>query len=257
MSRYLSVFVVYRPTPEGQRAARFAASVASLHGNLRVLLPSKPRDDGEAKRLLEQVAEWANPGKDPFGWRIPDSVDVLDVGDPNAFDFGNAVVVDGALAATRRDANVIAPQFETGLFARGAGPALVPFGDRKSALHAMAFGMPILRGCGFDEIVFYHTTWRADGVVSQNPEDHMNDGARMVLANLRALADTSSMRHRTIVETADSIPGGIQRAALRNRCRLVVTARDPERFGRTYVDQMIEDAPTPVLVVGSKKEVAQ
>lgn len=236
---------------------RFAASVAGLQGTLRVLLPSEPRDDGESRRLLEQVAEWANPEMDPSGWRTQTSLDVLDVGDPETFDFGGAVVVDGALAATRRDANVLVPQREIGLFARGAGPALVPFGDRGSAVHAMAYGMPILRGCGFEEIVFYHTTWPADGVASQNPEDHMNEAARMVLAHLRDLADLASVRHRTVVEMADSIPGGIQRAALRNRCRIVVTARDPERFGRTYVDEMIDDSPTPVLVVGSKKEVAR
>ena len=255
MDGNLKVYVVFRSTPEGRRAARFAASVAGVRGELHVLLPSEPVDCGESERLLGKVAEFAQARTDSFGWHGRDRADFLHAGNPETFDFGDAVVVDGPLASVRRDASVIAPQFETALFGRGAGPALVPFGDRESALRAMELGLPILRGCGFGEIVFYHTTWRADGVASENPEDHMNDAAREVLTNLRNLADLASVRHRTIVETADSIPAGIQRAALRNGCRLVVTARDPERFGHTYVDEMIEDAPTPVLVVGNKKEV--
>lgn len=247
------VFVVYRRTPDGQRAVEYAASVARSFGELHVLFTANVISPIERVRLMEEVAFWTQAAPSTFGWTHDRTGEFFHVGDPNAFSFGDAIVVDEHLASARRDVSVVAPRFESRLFGRGRGPALVPFGDHEPDHLAAERGMRILQGCGFDELVFYHTTWSAEGQGSTDPVDHMNDGARALLGRLRGLADAASLRHRTVVEMADSVPLGIQRVALENRCRLALVARDPRRYGFTFVDSTLDDNPTPVLVVGALK----
>lgn len=245
------VFLVWRPTPDGRRAAEYAASVARPYGALHVLVSAGTVSSIERVRLMDEVGRWTGTAPSTFGWAHGRVADYFHVGDPNAYDFGDAIVVDGQLASTRRDVTVLAPMFERTLFARGPGPALVPFGDYVPEHRATERGLRTLRALGFDEVVFYHTTWPDEGQASSDPRDHMNAGARALLERLPGLADQASLRHRVVLEMADSVPLGIQRAQLAHGCRLAVLARDPKKFGFTYVDRVLHDNATPVLVLGA------
>lgn len=245
------VFVIYRPTPDGQAAARFAASVARPYGELRVLLPVAPLPVADLPGLAKEVVGWTGEAPSTYGWAHAPVESFFHAGDPETFDFGDAVVVDGALR--RRDVTVLRPQFERGLFSRGDGPAMLPFGDRESGLRAAAVGLPMLARMGFTEVVFYHTTWRDASVESVRPEDHMSANARSQLAGLRSSAEGRGLAVRERVETADEISSGVRAAATALGCRLVVMARGLTRRGTGLVDMVANDFAVPVLAIGRPK----
>lgn len=249
----LRVFVVYRPTEDGQRAVRFAASIARASGELHLLLPVGPFEAMERTRLLAQVGRWTDVPPSLIGWASGEDGQFLHVGDPEQYAFGDAIVVDDALIG-RRDITAVAPRFESGLFARGKGPALMPIGNRSSSRRTIEIGLPLLRALGFDEVGFYHTTWRADGVDSDDPSDHVNAAARDMLAYARDRAAALSLRSSEVIRTDAKVSDGIKAAALERQSPLILMAHSFERVGITYVDETVDDSPTPVLAIGRNAE---
>ncbi|MDO8622001.1 MAG: universal stress protein, partial [bacterium] len=145
----------------------------------------------------------------------------------------------------RRSTWTVAPQGETGVLVRGAGPVCIPLGDGESGSWASLLGIPIARALGLS-VVFYHTTWRNPAVASDEARAHMDPDAQLVLATAHQRAVAAGVAYHTIVEMADGVAEGIVRAALRERCSLIITARGRATGRGSYVDQLLAESPIPV-----------
>ena len=139
---------------------------------------------------------------------------------------------------------------ERALEARGPGEICLPFGNGDSALDAsrQAVGLAAALKMG---VLFYHTTWKADGLPETAPsEAHMIAGARETRQKLEREAALRGVPFRTVVETASSIVEGVCRAALNERCALIAMSRGRSVGHGSYVDGVLARTPIPVFTAG-------
>lgn len=169
------------------------------------------------------------------------------VHDPRAILVGSRGIRERSVAAA------VATMGETAIGARGASEICLPFANGESALHAAAYAIPLAAALGAP-LLLYHTTWREDALPSSAPpEKHMTDEAAEVLKGIVGMADEAGVNYRKIIETATAIAEGTVRAALNERCALIVVARGRHVGRGSYVDQVLERSVIPVLVAGRSK----
>lgn len=235
-----AVFVPFRDTPIGHAAMRYAADLGErLHAPLHVqyLAPRNGTDSAEDRRVRARAVEL-------LGER-PRTVSYVFENDVHGVLPKGALVVDTTLAQRRTDAWVVASQSEASVCARGQGPVCIPLGDGESGSHASFVGIPIARALGLP-VVFYHTTWRNPAVASDEARAHMDPDAQLVLATAQQHAVAQRVSCHAVVEMADGVAEGIVRAALRERCSLILTARGRGTGRGSYVDQLLVESPIPV-----------
>lgn len=167
----------------------------------------------------------------------------------------DAIIVDHNLAFQRHDLTVLYPCRETTLLGRGRGPIMVPFGDGDSVLNAAALAFE-LAGQLQLPVVLYHTTWSVQGLTSAEPQDHMCQSARAVLATLLKMAQATGVECTTVVETADDVVEGLLQCALRHSTRLIVMSRSYKTTVGCYVDQTLRQTPIPLVALASPKRRA-
>lgn len=136
---------------------------------------------------------------------------------------------------------------------------LVPFGSGESGIQAMRLAMQVAEHFMMKlrygtEILFYHTTWRKPGVESEDGLDHLVEDAREVEYELRLMAQSQHLTCHTQIDiAAPTVPDGIIGCALRHDASLIVMARGNEVRLGSYVAQMAELSPVPLLI--ARKEV--
>ena len=235
-----SAFVPFRDTLAGHATLRYAADCSHRLGvplHVQYLASQQGTDGVEDCRVRARVVE-------VLGNR-PSIVSYTLEGDRYGGLPRAALVVDAALARRRVDAWVVAPQMEHSVQSRGDGPMCIPLGNDESGSYASLVGIPIARALGVP-VRFYHTTWKNSAVASADPREHMAADAREVLATAERRADVQRVPYRTVVEMADGVAEGVIRAALRERCCAIITARGRGTGRGSYVDQLIDESPIPV-----------
>ncbi|KKR55830.1 hypothetical protein A2332_01025 [Candidatus Uhrbacteria bacterium RIFOXYB2_FULL_41_18] len=146
---------------------------------------------------------------------------------------------------------VLFPRNESSVFARGEGPLMIPFGVGPTALQVLSSCLPLIKIFG-QPVLFYHTTWEKKGMSSSQPRDHMCRAAYDVLAQLCAKAHAEGIAYGEYIEKVSFVESGIVRAALEQGVSLLIMGRAKDVGRGSYVDQVLERSPIPVLVMGSK-----
>jgi hypothetical protein len=104
-------------------------------------------------------------------------------------------------------------------------------------------------------VVFYHTTWREDGLPEDAPpEAHMVIGARLVQRMLEEAADVAGVAHRTVIETATSIVEGVCRFTLNEGCSMISLTRGRHVGRGSHVDGIMERTVVPVFLTGTSTD---
>lgn len=160
------------------------------------------------------------------------------------------IVVDHGQTAEYEEVDTLYPRLETGLFARGSGPIVVPFGDsleavpqaERSCVLAQKLALPM---------VLYHTTWADSGITSAKPADHMCAAARQVEQRLTQMATGYGLKVKSVIETADDVVEGIIRCTLRESARLIVMSRSSKTTVGCYVEQALKQSPVPLLAIAA------
>lgn len=136
---------------------------------------------------------------------------------------------------------------------------LVPHGTGQSGVQAAKLAASFSRSLVLRDLdvhlLFYHTTWRNPVVEIGDPASNMEPGAHAVLEQMNEIARTADLRHNNWIELeATTVPDGIIRLALRRSASLVVMARGNEVRLGSYVDQMAEFSPVPLLIARDAKQ---
>jgi len=152
------------------------------------------------------------------------------------------------------DVTTLIPFDESGLLLRGLEhKVLIPLSGDWSGLYATREVMPLLRRLGFS-IVFWHSTWRDLRVSSAEPRDHMLASAKVTEVQAQDIAREYGVGFESLVETAETIDGGLVFAACLHRCPLIVMARGRNTVLGSYVDDVLEGSHIPVLIMGREAE---
>lgn len=160
----------------------------------------------------------------------------------------DSILVDQAAKHHKRDAIVLASYDETSVCGRqGDGVVFVPFGDETSGMHAAHFGLPLAKKLGLS-VVYYHTTWKDEKTISEDPADHMCAAARGIAGELTRMARSHGVEHRFVIECADDVVEGMLQSAMRERAALIVLARGARTGIGSYVMQSLTQSPIPCLV---------
>lgn len=150
----------------------------------------------------------------------------------------------------RDDVTTLVPFDESGLLMRGLEKkVLIPLSGDESGLYAAREAMPLLVRLGFG-IVFWHSTWRDTLVSSAAPKDHMLASAKVTAMQAEDIACEYGVPFESVVETAETIEGGLVLAACLRRCPLIVMARGRNTVIGSYVDDVLDGSHIPVLVMG-------
>jgi len=175
-------------------------------------------------------------------------------GDPHrAVHDPRAILVGPRSDRERSVAAIVATMGEASIGARGASEICLPFANGESALHAASAAIPLASALGA-QLLLYHTTWREDGLPTEAPaERHMTAEAMETLDRIEEMCVAAGARRRVVIETATAIAEGTVRAALNERCALIVVARGRHVGRGSYVDQILERSVIPVLVAGRSK----
>lgn len=129
------------------------------------------------------------------------------------------------------------------------GKVMVPFGDGESGRYAFDEAVSILQALRLP-ILFWHTTWRRNGLESENAMEHMCDAALDNLCELEKSAREHGLTHSISVEMTDSVVHGGLLTALKQCCRLMVVARGKQTGKGSYVDQWLGHSTVPMLIMG-------
>ncbi len=247
-------FILRLLDPASIRAGSYAASLAKMTGwELHVLLPVQvmPSQD-EVQRLYETAAIRIIVGT--MGSAIwPDGARdrVMHAGLPETFPFGpDDIVVDPSFS--RRDVTRLHPRQELSVarFGSDAPKVLVPIGNRPSTARLVREAIPFAKAIGAS-VVFYHTTWKDRRFGDAPAREHMTADAQEQLQRARICAtEAGVMLGEEIIETADSVAGGIIGAACRERCSLILMVRGNDRRSLGFDGEVVRDATCPVLVFG-------
>ncbi len=150
----------------------------------------------------------------------------------------------------RTDVTMLLPLYEKTLLARGVGPVLVPFGSNiETATLTAAMALPICRKLGLP-VVFYHTTWEADGEKSELTWDHMSLNARQVAVRLQTMAEERRVTYRFCLDRSDTISGGVTEAAHRFGCSLICLGESLRTRQGSSSTNVLRLTSTPTVVLG-------
>lgn len=251
-----SVSVYFEDTVVGRAGLAYAADLASglgLHLEVFVCTDSRREEtvgDSAAVRtaLVERLSALvAEVTKLAFGDQF--TINTYEVGNYKEGTIApDSILVDQAAKHHSRDAIVLASYDETAVRGRqGNGPIFVPFGDETAGMHAAHFGLPIAKKLGLP-VVYYHTTWKDEDTISDNPADHMCAAARRIQSELARMATAHGVEHRFVIECADDVVEGMLQCAMRERAALIVLARGARTGIGSYVTQSLAQSPIPCLV---------
>lgn len=204
--------------------------------------------------------------------RVADSVEETIAPDAiETFDALPIVLVTTALPK-RRDLTVLLPQGQRRFRSLPALSAqhspvyrvLVPIGNGPSGLRAFEEALSVIEfpsRVSAWELHCYHTTWRRDGVDSDDPKDHMDQGALDNLAARESILRRRYMDSEVLFPVlkdhleiqAPSVVDGIIRTALKIKAAVIVMARGDDLLLGSYVDQMVDVCPVPLLIVAQQE----
>ncbi len=210
-------------------------------------------------RVGDEVAQLARSFGD-ITVVCPTRIETMDVD-------GHTLLVTDQLPK-RRDLHVLLAQGASGFKAIPAQSReddnrlviLVPFGSGESGRKAMLVAVQVVKRLKINkyigtELLFYHTTWRKPGEHSEDGWKHLSDDARNSALALMRIAAGNELPYRYQIDIcASTVPGGIITCALTHEVGLIVMARGSEVRVGSYVDQMIELSPVPLLI--AQQEVA-
>jgi hypothetical protein len=226
----------------------------------RILVPRLYGARGNAMQSL--AMQIAGQDDERVSFINPGDVQTIEVS-------GNTLLVADTLP-TRTDVNVLLPMEQPWLRSRPAiSPKhvnvlsiLVPFGSGSSGRYAAGPARHIAsvlshRDQG-TQILFYHTTWRKRDVDSEDPVDHLEEGARENMVRFSSyeqdLPSDARIQHDVLIELqSPTVVDGILGAALLHWSGLIVLARGQEVLKGSYVTQLATISPVPLLIV--QKEV--
>src|SRR5688572_9923659 len=251
------VHVRFGVSPRARKELDFAIDLASrISGTLFVWTEA----DRAARALLAKLDADA-PGREhahvrdrvhlAIGRQEAGLVPIFCQGDPfRAVHDPRAILVGSREDRERPVAAIVATMGETAVGARGASEICLPFANGESALHAASTAIPLASVLGAP-LLLYHTTWREDALPTDAPaERHMTAEAAETLRRIEEMCEAAGTRRRIVIETATAIAEGTVRAALNERCALIVLARGRHVGRGSYVDQVLERSVIPVLVAG-------
>lgn len=251
-----NIHVRYGLSPRADAELRFGIDLAR---RLRAHLFVWTATDPAAEALLKGIGDAALREHAHVRDRVSLRIARMEAGLKPAFCQGNpadavrdagSILIGGRDADGRQAPASLATMGERALGARGAREIFLPFANGASALWAAKTAIP-LAALLDARVVFYHTTWREDGLPDDAPaERHMTDEAVEVHERLRSLADHLDVSHRSVIETATAIAEGTVRTALNEGCALIAMARGRHVGAGSYVDQVLERSVIPVLVAG-------
>jgi hypothetical protein len=175
----------------------------------------------------------------------------------------NNLIIDHGLAFVRDDLSVLYPCHEQTLLGRnsryGSGslaPLVVPFGDGESCLPAAAIACEMAAALNLP-VLFYHTTWKVEGLEDASAEAHMCAAALAVKGRLEATARQYRVNHSFVIERADDVVEGLLQCALKERAALIVMSRSAKTTVGCYVAQALDKTPVPLLALASSKNLAK
>jgi len=217
----------------------FALSVAQILGvPLQIYAPpilcGVPGYDTEAiNHLQKERLQYLFPGSEPV------SEIAIDPG---------MIVISNSIAEKRQPFTVIAPRYMTKFDPHGKKKIIVSLGDGPTGLAASQFAIWFAKRIGFS-LVFWHTTWRDHTVTSDDPRDHMNHHAKIVLLKAQTMAEEANVPYEVDVRTiSEAIADGIVTAAYDHDCCLIVMKRGDAVIG-SHCDSTVERTPIPLMVV--------
>ena len=144
----------------------------------------------------------------------------------------------------------LVPMDERAIEARGRGPICLPFGNGDSGRLAARAALPLAKALGLP-LLLYHTTWKERALPATAPaEAHMTAGARVLQREIEAEASLSGVPCRALIETATAVVQGVSRAALNERCALIVMARGKNVERGSYADGVLARTTVPVFLTG-------
>lgn len=257
-----NICVVFSDTPEGRTALTFAADLKRRLGDERLNVylgrdeacslisgdgNANAADTTQKARVAELVAAMTQ--------LTASEIEVIEFNaQPETIEFPEgAIVVDHTLSFERADINVLTPFDESTLDERGEGPLVIPFGDGDSGKVAALIGLRLAAAIS-RKVVFYHTTWRSEST-SPDPRDHMCQSARNDQFALEGWASAVKVEHETVVEMAPDVTEGIIRQSVLLSASLIVTARGRKTKIGSYVSQMLNQSPLPILLVSACNRV--
>ncbi|MCX6778881.1 MAG: universal stress protein [Candidatus Magasanikbacteria bacterium] len=160
------------------------------------------------------------------------------------------IVISNSIAEKRQPYTVIAPRYMAEFDPHGKKKIIVSLGDGQAGLKATVFAIWFARRVGFS-LVFWHTTWRDPTISSDNPQDHMNHQARLVLLKAQTLAEEAHVPYEIDIRSvSQAIADGIVAAAYDNDCCLIVMKRGDSAVIGSHCDSTVERTPIPLMVVG-------
>ncbi|KKW32266.1 MAG: hypothetical protein UY76_C0034G0008 [Candidatus Uhrbacteria bacterium GW2011_GWA2_52_8d] len=152
----------------------------------------------------------------------------------------------------RRDLNVLLTREVPALKLECGRCVLVPFGKGDSGVRAARLGVRLAKGLDLP-VVFYHTTWRKPGVESIDGWDHLHDEARKVAQTLRGIACQQNVFFIFDIQIqAPSVFAGIIVASFKRHAAMIVMARGTNILRGSYVSQMAESSPVPLLILADE-----
>jgi nucleotide-binding universal stress UspA family protein len=145
--------------------------------------------------------------------------------------------------------NLLVSFDEEKLDGRGSGPLVFPFGSGESGWHAAQFALPLAQAMGLP-VEFYHTTWTDPARPDVPPADQMCAAAIELRRKLEERAASLGIKFNTTVETADDVAEGLIRFSLRKGACLIAMARGRNTRAGSYVTQLLEQSPIPLVICG-------
>lgn len=246
-----TIVVPFDLTRRGQRTFRYADLLAfALKARLLVHVPgdgetvSAEEEDGIRRRLAGNfhLENQAYGGLFRSFAGVP--ADGLVVGGSES---------DALAAALPRAARLLLPPGDSKVMgAANRFRLLLPFGNGPSGLRAADAAIAFARALAHPvapEFRLYHTTWRDPALASDDPSAHMAEKTRDVLDQLTDRLKAAGFGFETTLETAETVVGGIARAALAQDADLVVMARGTRTSRGSYVSQLHERRCVPLLAV--------
>lgn len=137
----------------------------------------------------------------------------------------------------------------------------VPFGSGQSGVRATRTAVLLARHFKRTymkvHLYFYHTTWKNPQCESDQGKDHMIQDALEVQNLLERIAIGNCIDYTVQVDLeASTVTEGVLRAAFASEASLIVMARGDEVRTGSYVDQLAELSPIPILICAQEVDHA-
>lgn len=257
-----NIVVAYSPTPKGLLRLCYAYNLSKLLSDTRLLIIAPPfvredfaaflkeveLPDGESNYNVAENQRLRLFIDSLIGHRSIDDYRLL-FRDIDSMELGaDDLLVADRCQPERRVAQLLPQCGGRVRLYDDLSRVMIPFGN------GGAGALAAQRASGFIndlqlQPVLYHTTWREDGVDSDDPKDHMCEGARHALfaakGYLYGLHETQS---EVVIECADHVADGLVEAALRLQCQMIIMAPGEQTGRGSYVQQVAEVSPIPLLI---------